>query len=512
MAVDKSRRSIKSLINIKSDYANLVLKDDIKQINSKDIKVGDVILVKPGERVAVDGIVIEGTSSLDTSALTGEAMPRFIQVGDEVLSGVVNLDGVIKIKATKTYRNSTVQRILELVENASQNKAKTEKFITKFARYYTPIVVFLAFVIATLPVLLGYGNFNMWIYRALIFLVVSCPCALVISIPLSFFSGIGAASKRGILIKGSNYIEALYNAKVVVFDKTGTLTEGKFKVSNVMAKDGFDSQDVLKYAAYCEVFSNHPIAKSILNEYKNEIDKAKILDYKEISGYGVLANVEGKGVLVGNDKLMKNYKIEIPISNSIGTVVYVAVDGDYIGHIEISDTIKLKSKELIEKLKSYEIDSAILTGDNKNTANDVAKKLGIEKVYAELLPQDKVEVFNEIKKNTKGSVVFVGDGINDSPVLRLSDVGIAMGGLGQDAAIEASDIVITNDDVYKVYEAIKISQFTRKIVIQNIILALSIKILVLILAAFGLSNMWEAVFADVGVALMAVINSRRIIK
>lgn len=512
MAVDNSRRSIKSLLQIKAEYANLVINNNIKTISPKELRIGDIVLVKPGERVPIDGVVIEGKSSLDTSALTGESMPRFIEEGREVLSGSINLDGVIKVKATKNYRNSTVQRIMDLVENATQHKAKTEKFITKFARYYTPAVVFLAFIIAVIPPILDYGDFLKWVYRALIFLVVSCPCALVISIPLSFFSGIGLASKKGILIKGSNYIEVLYNTDSVVFDKTGTLTEGKFKVNNVVNKNNFSKEDVLKYAAYVESLSNHPIAKSILNAYQGKIDTLKVLNYKEIPGYGVEAVVEGKKIVVGNKKLVEQMEFVVEDINMQGTIIHILIDSLYAGYIEISDIIKKNSKETIQKLMNLGIKTYMLTGDNKEVAEYVANEIGIENVYANLLPQHKVEKLQEIKDVSNGSVVFVGDGINDAPVLTMADVGIAMGALGQDAAIEAADVVVTTDEIDKVYESIRISKFTRKIVFQNVLLALGIKILVLILATFGLSNMWEAVFADVGVALLAVLNSRRIVK
>ncbi|MCX7694375.1 MAG: heavy metal translocating P-type ATPase [Caloramator sp.] len=511
MAVDKSRKSIKSLLKLKAEFANLLKDNDVIMVKPEELNIGDIILVKAGERIPVDGVVVEGVSSLDTSALTGESMPVFVQMGKEVLSGSINLDGIIKVKVTKAYKDSTVKRILDLVENAAANKAKTENFITKFARYYTPIVVALSFLLSILPPILGYGTFRDWIYRALIFLVVSCPCALVISIPLSFFSGIGLASKRGILIKGSNYIEALCDLNTVVFDKTGTLTLGKFKVSDIVSMNGFDREDVLKYAAYVESFSNHPIAVSIVKEYEGEIDKAKVTELKEIAGQGIIANVEDKKVMVGNLKLIESNGVEA-LKGLKGTVVFVAVEGILAGYITIKDTIKGSSKQVIEKLNNLNINTIMLTGDNKTSAEDVARQIGIKEYYYGLLPQEKVEKFNEIKKKSYGKVAFVGDGINDAPVLKISDAGIAMGALGQDAAIEAADIVITNDEIEKVYEAVKISKYTRKVVLQNIILALSIKILVLALAAVGLSNMWEAVFADVGVALLAVLNSRRILK
>ncbi|GFR36674.1 hypothetical protein TCEA9_24860 [Thermobrachium celere] len=471
----------------------------------------DIILIKPGERVPVDGVIVEGRSSLDTAALTGESMPSYVEQGSDILSGSINLEGVLKVRVLKTYENSTVKKILDLVENAASKKAKTENFITKFARYYTPAVVGLAFILAVFPPVLGFGDFKRWIYRALIFLVVSCPCALVISIPLSFFSGIGLASKRGILIKGSSFIEALCEIKAVVFDKTGTLTWGRFEVSEIVPQNGFSEEEVLKYAALLESFSNHPIAVSIVKEYKNTIDKTEVKDFKEISGYGVKGKILDNEVVVGNSKLMKQLGIYVGENINL-TTVYVAVNGVLAGVIKVTDSIKSSAKEVIENLKKLNIKTYMLTGDNKASASYVADKLGIDEYYFELLPQDKVEKFNVIKSSLDGKVAFVGDGINDAPVLKLSDVGIAMGALGQDAAIEAADVVITTDEIEKVYEAIRISKYTRKIVVQNIILALSIKALVLVLAALGLSNMWEAVFADVGVALLAVINSRRIIK
>lgn len=511
MAVDKSRKSIKKLLSLKAEYANLVKGEEILKVKPEELKLDDIILIKPGERVPVDGVVIEGRSSLDTAALTGESMPSYVEQGSDILSGSINLEGVLKVRVLKTYQNSTVKKILDLVENAASKKAKTENFITKFARYYTPAVVGLAFILAVIPPVLGFGDFKRWIYRALIFLVVSCPCALVISIPLSFFSGIGLASKRGILIKGSSFIEALCEIKAVVFDKTGTLTWGRFEVSEIVPQNGFSEEEVLKYAALLESFSNHPIAVSIVKEYKNTIDKTEVKDFKEISGYGVMGKILGNEVVVGNSKLMKQLGIDLEENINL-TTVYVAVNGVLAGVIKVTDSIKTSAKEVIDNIKKLNIKTYMLTGDNKASASYVADKLGIDEYYFELLPQDKVEKFNAIKSSLDGKVAFVGDGINDAPVLKLSDVGIAMGALGQDAAIEAADVVITTDEIEKVYDAIRISKYTRKIVVQNIILALSIKVLVLVLAAFGLSNMWEAVFADVGVALLAVINSRRIIK
>ncbi|CDF57656.1 Lead, cadmium, zinc and mercury transporting ATPase; Copper-translocating P-type ATPase [Thermobrachium celere DSM 8682] len=511
MAVDKSRKSIKKLLSLKAECANLVKGEEILKVKPEELNLDDIILIKPGERVPVDGVIIDGRSSLDVAALTGESIPSYVEQGSYILSGSINLEGVLKVRVLKTYQNSTVKKILDLVENAASKKAKTENFITKFARYYTPAVVGLAFILAVIPPVLGFGDFKRWIYRALVFLVVSCPCALVISIPLSFFGGIGLASKRGILIKGSSFIEALCEIKAVVFDKTGTLTWGRFEVSEIVPLNGFSKEEVLKYAALLESFSNHPIAVSIVKEYKDIIDKTEVKDFKEISGCGVWGKIFDKEVAVGNSKLMRQLGINLEENINL-TTVYVAVNGVLAGVIKVTDSIKSSAKEVIDNLKKQNIKTFILTGDNKASAYYVADKLGIDEYYFELLPQDKVEKFNVIKNSLDGKVAFVGDGINDAPVLKLSDVGIAMGALGQDAAIEAADVVITTDEIEKVYEAIKISKYTRKIVVQNIILALSIKVLVLILAAFGLSNMWEAVFADVGVALLAVINSRRIIK
>ncbi|QCX34185.1 cadmium-translocating P-type ATPase [Caloramator sp. E03] len=510
MAVDNSRRSINKLLSLKVDYANLLNGTNILKVKPEDLNIGDLILIKPGERIPVDGIIVEGKSIIDMSSLTGESIPVACDMNSEVLSGAINLERMIKVKVTKTYENSTVKKILDLVENSASNKAKTENFITKFAEYYTPIVVLLAAIISFIPPILGYGSIAKWIYRGLIFLVVSCPCALVISIPLTFFSGIGLASKKGILIKGSNYIEALCNVKSIVFDKTGTLTKGRFKVVEIINNEGFTKEEVLKNAAYGEAFSNHPISKAILDEYREDIKENLIKEHREYTGKGCEAIVEGRKVCVGNSKFLISKGINV--NNSItGTLIHVAIDEKYAGYIVIEDEIKEDSKISIDNIKDLGINLYMLTGDSKNSANRVSKILGIDDVYYELLPQDKVEILKDIKNKTKGSVAFVGDGINDAPVLRTSDVGIAMGALGQDAAIEASDVVITTDEIYKVYEAIKLSKLTKKIVMQNIVFAISVKLLVLILAAFGISNMWEAVFADVGVALLAVLNSTRII-
>jgi len=513
-AVDKSRKSIASLMDIRPDYANII-KDNIEEkVDPDEVKIGDIIIVKPGEKIPLDGIVIDGESMIDTKALTGESVPRKITIDDEVLSGCINQNGLIKIKVTKEYGESTVSKILELVENASSNKSKSENFITKFARVYTPVVVIIALLLAFIPPLLINGaSFSDWIYRALSFLVVSCPCALVISIPLSFFGGIGGASKIGILIKGSNYLEALSKTEVAVFDKTGTLTKGVFAVNEIFAKD-IEKEELIKLSAYAESYSNHPISKSIIEAYGEEIDKSKISEAKEISGHGIIAIVYGKEILIGNDKLMKEYNIPYEVCKKIGTIIYVAIDKKYSGYILISDEIKEDSKKAIKSLKSNGVKEIImLTGDKKEVAEAVSEELELDDVYSELLPDGKVEKVNQLlkKKSENGKLVFVGDGINDAPVLALSDIGIAMGALGSDAAIEAADVVIMTDEPSKIGKGIKISRFTMKIVKENIVFAIFVKVLVLILSAFGFSTMWEAVFADVGVSVIAILNALRVL-
>ncbi len=514
-AVNKSRRSIKELLNIRPDYANLMIDKDIIQISAQAVNVGDIIVVKPGERVPLDGKIIKGSSALDTSALTGEAMPREAEVGDEILSGSINLNGLIYIKVSKLFGESTVSKILELVQNASSKKAPTENFITKFARYYTPVVVFISAAIAVLPPLVIEGAlFSDWLYRALIFLVVSCPCALVISIPLGFFGGIGGASRNGILIKGSNYLEALNNIHTVVFDKTGTLTRGEFAVTAVIP-EGIPEEELIQLAAYAESYSSHPIAQSIVKAYKEEIDKSKISEYEEISGYGVKVTAFGKNILAGNSKLMNSNGIKINSDGFKGTIVYVAADGKYIGCISIADQVKNDSAATIKGLKALKINNTVmLTGDAKEAGEAIAMQLGIDTVYTELLPQNKVELIEKLEgeKKGRGSIVFMGDGINDAPVLTRADIGIAMGGVGSDAAIEAADIVIMNDSPSKLLSAIKIAKFTKMVVWQNIIFAFAVKLAVLLLGAGGLATMWEAVFADVGVALLAVLNAMRVLK
>ena len=514
-AVDKSRKSISSLMDIRPDYANIDKNGKLEKVNPEEVKIGEIIVVKPGEKIPLDGKVVEGKSTLDTKALTGESLPKEVEEGEDVLSGCININGVIKIKVTKEYGESTVSKILDLVENASNKKSKSENFITKFAKYYTPIVVIVAVILAIVPPLIIKGaTFSEWVYRALSFLVVSCPCALVISIPLSFFGGIGGASKIGILIKGSNYLEALSNTEIAVFDKTGTLTKGVFEVQKIHG-EGISEEELLKIAAYAENYSNHPISKSIKEAYKKEIDEKKITDSQELSGLGIKARIEDKEVLVGNEKLMKENKIEYTKCNEIGTILYIAINQKFSGYILISDKIKEDAKKTIEELKKNNIKQTVmLTGDKKEVGEYVAKEIGIDKVYTELLPDGKVEKVEELlkTKTEKGKLAFVGDGINDAPVLTLADIGIAMGGLGSDSAIEAADIVIMTDEPSKIISAIKLSKKTMRIVKENIVFAISIKILVLILTAFGLSTMWEAVFADVGVSIIAIINSLRMLK
>lgn len=515
IAVNSSRRSISDLLNIKAEYANLKTENGIIEVNPDQIEIDDIILIKPGEKVPLDGQVIDGYSTVDTSALTGESIPRDIEASDEILSGFINLNGVLTVRVKKRFEDSTVSRILELVENASSRKAPTENFITKFARYYTPIVVLAALFIALVPPLILQASFNDWIYRALIFLVISCPCALVVSIPLGFFGGIGAASKHGILIKGANYLEALNDLDTVVFDKTGTLTKGVFKVTDIISQGKYSKEEILKFGAYAESMSNHPIANSIKSEYGDHIDSSKINEYEEIAGKGIKVNFEDKTILAGNKKLMEDYKIAYQDTESMGTLVYIAVDNSYEGHIVISDELKDDSISAINSLKEKGIKNLImLTGDNKKVGESVAKQLGLNQVHAELLPQDKVSKMEEIENNRKPNkkIAYVGDGINDAPVLAGSDIGIAMGGLGSDAAIEAADIVIMNDQISKIARSLDIARKTKKIVYQNIVLALGIKGIFLIMGAFGLATMWEAVFADVGVTILAVLNSVRILR
>ncbi len=531
IAVNNSRKSIAELMDIRPDYANIKTNDGIKKVKPEEIKISDIIVVKPGEKVALDGKIISGSSTFDTSALTGESLPREAKTGDDVLSGFINKTGLVEIKVTKLFSESTVSKILNLVENASSKKSKTENFITKFARYYTPAVVITALILAIFPpLLLPNATFTDWIYRALIFLVVSCPCALIISIPLGFFGGIGGASKHGILVKGANYLEALNDIESVVMDKTGTLTKGVFKVAEINIENnvkinGFENNKtdltqplLLKYAAHIEKFSNHPIAQSIVYEYENSASKTDeniVKDFEEISGFGIKANINNHQILAGNYKLMNLEKIKFNERENLGTVVYIAFDKQYIGNILISDEIKEDSAKAVKGMKANGIKEIVmLTGDNKAIGKNIAEKLGIDKVFAELLPNEKVEKLEEIykTKSEKGKIAFVGDGINDAPVLARADIGIAMGGVGSDAAIEAADVVIMNDEPSKIVTAMKIAKKTKTIVWQNIILAFAVKLIVLILGLFGDATMWEAVFADVGVALLAVLNATRVLK
>lgn len=514
-AVNKSRKSISSLMNIRADYANVLRNNNEIKVYPEEVNLNEIILIKPGERVPLDGIVLNGESFLDTSALTGESVPREIKAGDEILSGSINDSGVLKVKVTKEYSQSTVARILELVENASNKKAPTEKFITKFSKIYTPIVVIVAALVAIVPtIFIKDALFADWLYKALSLLVVSCPCALVVSIPLGFFSGIGAASKKGILVKGGNYLEALKESEVIVFDKTGTLTKGVFKVTNINTKN-ISKDELLEITAIGEANSNHPIAVSIKEAYGKEINKEEIENYKEIAGYGIEAIIRGKKVLLGNSKLMIKNNIFYDKVNTIGTIVHIAINSEYKGNIIISDEIKENIKESISNLKGVGIKRTVmLTGDSNEVAEKVANEIGIDELYSELLPSDKVDKLEKIlnKKIGRGKVLFVGDGINDAPVLARADIGIAMGGVGSDAAIEAADVVLMKDNIDSISDAIKISRKTNKILWQNIIFSLCVKIIVMILVVLGLTNMWAAVFADVGVTLLAVINSMRIIR
>lgn len=514
VAVDRSRKSISALMDIRPDYANIEQNGELVQVDPEEVSVGDVIVVKAGERVPLDGTVLEGTSSLDTAALTGESLPRDVQAGDEVVSGCVNLTGVLHVKVNKPFGESTVAKILDLVENSSSKKAEAENFITKFARYYTPAVVFAALALAALPPLLGMGPWLMWVQRALNFLVVSCPCALVISIPLSFFGGIGGASKQGILVKGGNYLEALAQAGIVVFDKTGTLTKGTFEVTAVHPQQVGEGE-LLELAALAERFSDHPISRSIQAACQSAPDPNRVTDAKEIAGHGVRAVVDGKTVLAGNQKLMDQFHIPFEDAcHHVGTIIHVAVDGVYMGHIVISDQVKEGAKETLRDLKAAGVRKTVmLTGDSQAVGQAVARQLGLDEVHAELLPGDKVDQVERLlqSKGPKEQLVFVGDGINDAPVLSRADIGVAMGAMGSDAAIEAADIVLMDDDLKKLPVAVRIARKTLRIVRENIVFALAVKFLVLILSAVGVANMWWAVFADVGVSVIAILNSMRML-
>lgn len=513
LAVNKSRRSISSLMDIRPDFANLKIGNELRKVTPEEVGIGDFIVVKPGEKVPLDGQIIEGHSTLDTSALTGESLPRDVEPGSEILSGSINKNGVLTIKVSKKFGESTISKILDLVQNASSKKAATENFITKFARYYTPIVVFAAIALAIIPPLIIPGAaFSDWIYRALAFLVVSCPCALVISIPLSFFGGIGGASRNGILVKGSNYLEALNNVDTIVFDKTGTLTKGIFKVTQIVPVNGWSKEELLSYAAHAESFSNHPIATSIQKAYGKEVDTQILSSQEEIPGHGIRVKVNDTTVLAGNIKLMDSEKIEYQPVNALGSIVYLAVDGVFAGYIIIADELKPDSREAVANLKKLGVTNTVmLTGDSKAVGESIAHEIGLNAAYTELLPHQKVEQLENIESNkkSKGKLVFVGDGINDAPVLARADIGIAMGALGSDAAIEAADVVLMTDEPSKIVSAIKIARKTKVVVWQNIIFAMGVKIILLVLSAFGIATMWEAVFGDVGVAVIAIINSMR---
>lgn len=521
-AVNKSRKSIAALMDIRPDYANVLRDGEEKEVDPEEVAIGETIVIKPGERIPLDGMVLTGSSALDTMALTGESLPRDVETGDEVISGCINLSGVLEVKVNKEFGQSTVAKILDLVENASSKKAESENFITKFAKYYTPIVVFCALALAVIPPLILSGGWSMWIYRALTFLVISCPCALVISIPLSFFGGLGGSSKAGILIKGSNYLEALADAEIVVMDKTGTLTKGNFAVTKILTEEGVSKEELLELAAYAESYSTHPISQSLTKAYQDTgkgMSKERLGTVEEIAGHGVKAVIDGSTVLAGNEKLMKKEQVSIGAKRQeearAGTLVHVAKDGRYLGAAVIADEIKTDAKEAVAGMKAMGIKQIVmLTGDRKEAAEHVAEQLGITTVYAGLLPGDKVDRVEELfgQKSEKGKLIFVGDGINDAPVLARADIGIAMGGLGSDAAIEAADIVIMTDEPSKIAKAMKISGRTLRIVKENIVFAIGIKVLVLLLAAFGMANMWAAVFADVGVAVIAILNAMRALK
>ena len=511
-AVDKSKDSITDLMDIRPDYANIEKEGILQKVDPKEVQIGDIIVVKPGEKVPLDGTILEGKSALDTSSITGESVLKNVEIGSEVYSGTINQTSMLKIKVSKTYEDSTVSKILELVENASDKKAKAENFITKFAQYYTPIVVACALLLAFLPpLLIKDANLFDYIHRACSFLVISCPCALVISIPLGFFAGLGGASRQGILMKGSNYIETLSNVKTMVFDKTGTLTKGTFEVTKIYS-DKITEEELLRLASHAENYSSHPIAVSIKHAFGNKIDSELVCDSTEIAGKGMEVRVEGKRIDIGNEQFMESIGLSVEAPNEIGTIIYVAIDKQYAGYLVISDTIKEEAKEAIAKLKP--IKTVMLTGDSKEVASQVAQALSISEVHAELLPQDKVSLLESFLENSNqyGKVAFVGDGINDAPVLTRADIGIAMGGLGSDAAIEASDVVIMDDNLLKIDTAIRIAKKTLRIVKQNIWFAIIVKLIVLVLSAFGISTMWEAVFADVGVALIAILNSMRALK
>lgn len=511
-AVNKSRKSISSLMDIKPDIATIEVDGKLTQVDPESVSIGDTIIVSAGEKIPIDGTIMEGSCSVDTSAITGESVPRDIKVGDKAISGFINLNGTIKIQTEKAFSDSTVSRILDLVENASSKKAEAEKFITKFAKYYTPIVVCLAVVIAILVPLITGQAFSKWVYRALTFLVISCPCALVISVPLGFFGGIGGASDNGILVKGSNCLENLSKVNTIAFDKTGTLTEGVFKVTEVHSVGSLSEDELLEVTAYAESFSNHPVSNSLKDAFGKEISIERVCNAKEIAGKGVSADVDGKTIYVGNTKLMQSIGIKCDTPNAVGTIVHVATKDNYLGYIVVSDVVKPKAKDTMQKLKSLGIEKTImLTGDLEPVAKEISKQVGVDEFHAELMPQDKAQIVEDYKKKGK-TILFAGDGINDAPVLALSDVSVAMGGLGSDSAIEISDIVIMNDDISKIADSIKIARRTLSIVKQNIVFAISVKVLVLILGAIGIAHMGLAIFADVGVSVIAILNAMRTLK
>lgn len=511
-AVNNSRKSISKLVNIKADYANIEKNGKIEKVNPEEININDIIIIKPGERVPLDGIIVEGQSNIDTSALTGESMPQSVEVKDEILSGCINLSNILKVKVSKKYTESTASKILDLIENATNKKAKVEHFITKFAKIYTPIVVGLAVLIATLPPFILNEEFSKWLYRSMVFLVVSCPCALVISVPLSFFAGIGLASKYGILVKGGNFLELLSKVKYFVFDKTGTLTSGKFEVSEIH-NINITEEEFLKYASYAEYYSNHPIAKSIKSKYNQNIELDKIKDIKEIQGKGIEAKIDNDLIYIGNEKIMQKFNINFEIINKIGTIVYMAINNKYVGYLVIADQIKSNAKKAIQDLYKIGIQKTImLTGDKKSVAENVATQLNLSEFHSELLPADKIEKLESIMENNKNiKVSFVGDGINDAPALARADIGIAMGNIGSDVAIESADIVIINDNLESLAKSIKISKRTINIAKENIYFSIGIKIIVLLLGTIGYASIWGAVFADVGVCLIAILNSLRIL-
>lgn len=514
-ATDKSKKSITELMDIRPDYANLKQNGQIQKVNPNVVKVGDIIVVKPGEKIPLDGILVKGDTMLDMSALTGESVPQKVEEQEEVLSGCINMNHLIEVKVTKVFQESTVSKILDLVQNSSHKKSKSENFITKFAKYYTPVVVIVAFLLAVgMPLLTG-ETFSKWVYRALVFLVISCPCALVISVPLSFFAGIGASAKKGILVKGGNYLEQLAKAQIMVFDKTGTLTKGVFRVQKMMCAPGVEKEELLRYAAYTENYSTHPIAHSVLEAYGKEIDTTHIEKVEELTGKGIQATIEGKELLVGNDKLMQEFQIPIRKVQEIGTILYVAMDGKYAGYLVIADETKVDAVKAMQDLRKQGVEKLVmLTGDKKQVGEAMAKKLQMDQVYSELLPDQKVakvEALLQQKKANK-TLAFIGDGINDAPVLARADIGIAMGAMGSDAAIEAADIVLMTDEPSKIAETMKITRKTLRIVKENIVFAISVKILILILGVFGISTMWEAVFADVGVSFLAILNAIRVLK